>query len=112
MSIVAITSPDFDPSKPQGALAASALVSFCPPDPTAKPPKPASDALGAAPAAPPPPTADRLVVIQAQRDQFGLANWYNFRLLCEGHPPHTIWMKASEIEALLQSGRITRPQAG
>jgi hypothetical protein len=112
MSLAAVRDPDFDPSKAgRSAVASIDLVSFCPPDPNARPIRVPATGPAAA-VAPPRPTTDRLVVLKAQFDQFGLANWYDFRLLCDGRPPHTIWMKASEIEALLQAGRVVKQASG
>lgn len=105
ISLPAVTDPNFDPSRNPAPGSAMAAVTFCPPDPNAKPVGVPANGAAASPVTPTPPPG-RLIAVNANRDQFGLAVWYGFKLVCTGHPDHSVWMRASAIEDNLRSGRL------
>ena len=91
--LTAVMGPDFDPSKVSDAAApATTNFTLCAPNP--------NDATDKTPG--------RLAVLSVARDTYGLANWYQLRLVCSGHPDHTIWMRAAAIERLLAAGQIVK----
>jgi hypothetical protein len=91
--LAAVIGPNFDPLKANAATAAETTdLSFCAPNP--------NDATDKTPG--------RLAVLAATRDPYGLADWYQLRLVCSGHPDHVIWMKAAPVERMLAAGQITK----
>ena len=91
ITVDAVLAPDFDPTKiDENTPISTSSASFCPST---------SDALN-------PEAPGRLVIAAIYTDQYGLAVWYKMQMLCSGEGPKVLWVKASTIDALRQSGQL------